>query len=394
VKTAYVFVPCFAVAVERRRRPSLSNLPLIVGGYPYERKTVFDASSECLQAGVRLGMPLRQAQYLCPEATFLPSDVEAYEQAFQEMLSLLDTFSPAVEVESLGGAYLDAAGLSLLYGNDETLASKIVLAIQKRLALPAQVGVSISKLAAMLSARSAGPAGIRVVTIGELRRFLEELPTGSLSLPDEALERLRWLGIHTIGQFLRLPASEIKDQLGEEASLAYHALLGLPGERVEPRPSRSRLRQYQEMEHPLFGLGELSPVLAHLVSKLADALAARYQYSQALTLRLELETGKSWEASTLLKEPTGERRVLMEAAQRLALQVPSDEAAIGIAGVEIILESLGREVGRQLKLFDTWADRQRRRAQLSSALALIQRRFGDRLRELSPEPSLSLPLSR
>jgi len=148
------------------------------------------------------------------------------------------------------------------------------------------------------------------------------------------------------------------------------------------------------MEHPLFGLGELSPVLAHLVSKLADALAARYQYSQALTLRLELETGKSWEASTLLKEPTGERRVLMEAAQRLALQVPSDEAAIGIAGVEIILESLGREVGRQLKLFDTWADRQRRRAQLSSALALIQRRFGDRLRELSPEPSLSLPLSR
>jgi protein ImuB len=299
-----------------------------------------------------------------------------------------------VEVERLGGAYLDTAGLSLLYGDDETLASKIVFAIQKRLALPAQVGVSISKLAAILSARSVGKDGIKVVTIGELRHFLEELPVGSLSLPAEALERLRRLGIHTVGQFLRLPVSEIKDQLGEEASLAYRALLGLPGEKVEPRPSRSRLRQYQEMERPLFSLGELSPVLARLVSQLADALAARYQYSQALTLRLELETGKSWEASMLLKEPTGERRALMEAAQRLALQVSSVEAALGIAGVEVTLEGLGREVGRQLKLFDTWADRQRRRAQLSSALALIQRRFGDRLRDLTPEPALSLPLSR
>ena len=394
VKIAYVFVPCFAVAVERRRRPGLANTPLIVGGYPHERKVVFAASTECLQAGVRPGMPLRQAQYLCPEATFLPSDLETYEQAFQEMLTLLDTFSPAVEVEQLGGAYLDTAGLSLLYGDDETLAAKIVSAIQKRLALPAQVGISVSKLSAMLSARSAGVGGTRVVTVGELRRFLEELSVGSLTLPDEALERLRRLGIRTIGQFLRLPVSEIKDQFGEEAALAYHSLLGLPGERVEPRPSRSRLRQRLEMEQPLFSLGELSPVLARLVSQLAEALAARYQCSQALTLRLEFEVGKPWEASVLLKEPTREKRTLMEAALRLALQASSDQAAWGIVGVEVIFEGLGREVGRQLRLFDTWADRQRRRTQLSTALDLIQRRFGNRLRSLTPEPALGLPASK
>ena len=74
----------FQAAVEVRRRPELAGLPIIVGGNgdPNEpRKVVTCASYPARKFGVHAGMPLRTAARKCPDATFLPLDTAAYDEA-------------------------------------------------------------------------------------------------------------------------------------------------------------------------------------------------------------------------------------------------------------------------------------------------------------------------
>ena len=82
----------FLASVELRRHPELVGLPVIVGGSgdPTEpRKVVTCASYEARGFGVHAGMPLRTAARRCPDATFLPSDPEAYDDASEQVMAIL-----------------------------------------------------------------------------------------------------------------------------------------------------------------------------------------------------------------------------------------------------------------------------------------------------------------
>ena len=101
----------FQAAVEVRRNPDLAGLPVIVGGNgdPSEpRKVVTCASYPARAFGVHAGMPLRTAARKCPDATFLPLDTDAYDEASEEVMTLLRDFGHPVEVWGWDEAYLGA----------------------------------------------------------------------------------------------------------------------------------------------------------------------------------------------------------------------------------------------------------------------------------------------
>src|SRR5258708_18571984 len=82
----------FQAAVEVRRRPELAGLPIIVGGNgdPKEpRKVVTCASYPARKFGVHARMPLRTTGRKCPDATFLPLETAADDEASADVLTLL-----------------------------------------------------------------------------------------------------------------------------------------------------------------------------------------------------------------------------------------------------------------------------------------------------------------
>src|SRR3954465_2494687 len=101
----------FQAAVEVRRNPNLAGLPVVVGGNgdPTEpRKVVTCASYPAREFGVHAGMPLRTAARRCPDAVFLPLDTQAYDEASEEVMSLLRDFGYPVEVWGWDEAYVGA----------------------------------------------------------------------------------------------------------------------------------------------------------------------------------------------------------------------------------------------------------------------------------------------
>jgi DNA polymerase-4 len=386
-RIGYVLIEHFAVAVERQRRPDLEGRPLIVGGYPYERKTVYEASSEALAAGVRPAMPLRQAEQLCPDAVFLPLAEAHYAKVAEGLLAAVESFSPAVEPDALGSAYFDARGLALLFGADDRLARHIVKEVAQRLGLSPRIGIGPTRLTARLAARLSEPGEPRIIN-EHPADFLAALPVAHLPGNGAFHDQLRLLGIRTIGQFMALPFSELTEQFGPLAVAAYNRCYGRGDPPLLPRPRPAALRRRREIEPPSAEVAVLSRAIEALSVPLAGALRRRYQACQTIVLRLELVGGETVEETAQLKAPLADAGAIAAAARRLGeriRQAPETRGREGdgfafasqVAAIQLIATGLTGQGGRQLGLFD--AQRQRR-IYLEQAANEVRRRFGDRLK--------------
>ena len=72
---------------------------------------VIAASDETVQFGVVPGMPMRQAEHLCPQAAFLTPDPLAACRLRELIASALYDVAPVVEVSGEGVAWLELSGV-------------------------------------------------------------------------------------------------------------------------------------------------------------------------------------------------------------------------------------------------------------------------------------------
>jgi DNA polymerase-4 len=370
MKIAYVFVPHFPVAVERRENPPLKGQALVIGGLPHERGSIYELSPEAFEQGVRKAMSLRQAEELCPEAMFLPTREGEYTSAFEEMLSALEPFTPLIEPDGLGSAYLEVSGLRRLYGPDERLGRSIALAIEEATCLPVKVGIARGKFTARIAAMEAAPDNVLVIASGDERRFLRELPVTFLPFDAKMQERLGLLGIRAMGQFASLPASAVLAQFGLEGKRAHQLAQGRDGNRVI---GRSVLRS-QELEHrfedPVVDIQVLQITAKRLSTQLLRRLHSRGQVCRRILVTLEFETGEREQRHTALSEPTADERRMEVILAQLLSRFDYRE---GVTGLKISLGELEQGKGHQLALFPT---RTLRKARIDRAVANLVGKYG------------------
>ena len=70
---ACLVIPHFALRVALLDRPELDGAPLVLGPAQGGRPVVTDATPEAAAHGVRIGLGLREAIALCPEAMTAPT---------------------------------------------------------------------------------------------------------------------------------------------------------------------------------------------------------------------------------------------------------------------------------------------------------------------------------
>ncbi|MCW2559135.1 MAG: polymerase-like protein [Mycobacterium sp.] len=155
----------FLASVELRRRPELVGLPVIVGGNgdPTEpRKVVTCASYEAREFGVHAGMPLRTAARRCPDATFLPSDPDAYDAASEQVMGLLRDLGHPLEVWGWDEAYLGAE-----VADPVELAERIRAMVAAETGLSCSVGISDNKQRAKVATGFGKPSRTRGADQGQ-----------------------------------------------------------------------------------------------------------------------------------------------------------------------------------------------------------------------------------
>ena len=100
----------FFAQIEERENPRFKGKPVIVGADPKKgrgRGVVSTCNYEARKYGIRSAMPISKAYKFCPEAIFLPVDMELYRQVSERIMELIKEYSPTFEQVSLDEAYLD-----------------------------------------------------------------------------------------------------------------------------------------------------------------------------------------------------------------------------------------------------------------------------------------------
>ncbi|MBX7430609.1 DNA polymerase IV [Mycobacterium sp. Y57] len=235
----------FLASVELRRRPELVGRPVIVGGSgdPTEpRKVVTCASYEARAFGVHAGMPLRVAARRCPDATFLPSDPAAYDEASDRVMGLLRDLGHPVEVWGWDEAYLGARVAGL--GEAVDLARRIQQIVAAETGLSCSVGISDNKQRAKVATGFGKPAGIHVLTDENWMTTMGDRPVDALwGVGPKTAKKLA--GIRTVADLAGTDAAVLTATFGPATGL-WILLLAKGGgdETVSAQPWIPRSRSH------------------------------------------------------------------------------------------------------------------------------------------------------
>ena len=365
----YCTIPHFAVTLARRDHPEWEGGPLVLVG-PEDR--VFDASTEAATRGVMMGMTSRMAQVRCPEAHLQDADLSHSRAELEALLQLLEGVSPQVEPHGWGAAYVDLGKLVRGYADAVSFCQEVGRAVRRELgeALQPALGWDSSKFTAQAAARRTQPGHLRTVDAVRERGFLQPLPVSLLPLEGDALQRLCYLGLRTLGQYALLPRAAVWQQFGRAGRLAHRCARGEDNRKVVPRWQATHLAADVEFETPLAERARLMAALRYLVSPLLAELRGNLQACGQVRLTVRFEDGSTQERARAFLFPVADEERVVRATDQLLAGMSWQAAATALA---VSLAQIQDAVAEQLTLFSLQDERATKLQEVERYLAA---RFG------------------
>jgi DNA polymerase-4 len=368
----HVDMDAFYASVEQRDRPALRGRPVIVGADPRGRGVVSAASYEARRFGVHSAMPIGRAARLCPEAVFLPVDMEKYSRVSGQIMAVLAEYSPLLEPISVDEAFLDLTGSERLLGPALEVARGIKERLRAELGLTASAGLAPNKFLAKLASDLGKPDGLVQVRPGEEEAFLQDLPVERLwGVGGVTARALRGMGIQTIGQLARVPPALLAERFGRTGALLGELARGRDDRPVEPFAPPKSMGAEETFDRDTQDEGLLRRTLRAQAERVARELRAEGYAGRTVTLKVRFSDFRTV-TRRLTGEPTGDGLEIYRRAAGLLERVPSDRP-IRLVGVSV--SGLVRAEAGQLSLFGAAAARRDRVARAADRLA---RRFGER----------------
>jgi len=228
-------------------------------------------------------------------------------------------FSPRVSLAPPDGLLLEVRGSLQLF---EGLPGLRAALASEYAPFKAQLAFAPTALAALLGAR-AGTA-FEIVEFAQLIGQLAPLPLTLLRWPQETLERLKRLGVRSVGAALRLPRGGFARRFGAAQLAALDKLTGRAADMRAAFQPRARFRRRRELDCELSDHGRLLAALAPLLAALGSFLTARQYGVTELECSFAHRHSPATRCLLRLAAPCAEVERLREllAEQLQALQLP------------------------------------------------------------------------
>ena len=343
MRVACVSIPNLAVQLTVIDSPKFRGRPIVIGGSPFDGGPVFDASPEAWTCGIKVGMPLRQAYSLCPEALFFPSNEARFEDTFSRVLGILDNFSPIVERETLGLAYIDITGVQ----DELEIARRISKAISTGSGLTASLGISSGKFFSNVAAVSSGPEDPIFVSSGREKEFIAPFSTEFLPCLLETRERLKLFGIKKICQLANFSGDVLIAQFGADGKKMHELATGIDQSLLVPRKKPVFVESSVDLYPPASSYFQVIKPCEILLGNLVTRMKTQGKLCYEVMISLAFESGPSLEKKLSLKDATSSPFLVMS---RITAWLESTELSASVTGVELKL-FLCAEVGKNLSLW-------------------------------------------
>ena len=326
-RIACLFIPLFPLAARLRAEPELAGEVVVVCEGNGSAARVSGASRPARKSGVRTGMSLAQARGILPSLIARGRDDSCESSAHEALLETATSLSPRIEDAAPDMAFADISGMERLYDSAscEHDMGQGAIVTAESLDLPIRVGIASNKLAARVAARM--PDSPKVVPPGEEARFLAPLPLMHLDLDRRLMDTLRRWGVHTLGDFARLPADRTASRLGPAGASAHRAARGVDASPLEPYHPPPTFHEGMELEWPVVTVEPLLYALRQSLERARKRLDREDLACALLELELGLEPEGAEHRKIRLPAPTRNVDALL-ALIRLELESKPPRAAV------------------------------------------------------------------
>lgn len=288
----------FFASVAMKQHPELRGKYLAVCGNPSLRKGIVLAKSEnAKQMGVKTGMPIWEAQQVCPQIMIVPTEYEAYTVYSKKAQAIYYRFTNQVESFGIDECWLDVTHSQKLFGNGEQIAEQIRRTIKDELGLTISIGLSFNKTYAKLGSDLAAPDTVVAITLDNYRQLIYPMsPSKMLFVGKKTQALLEKLNINTIGDLANYDVNLLKSFLGINAEKLIAAARGEDDSEVNDYTFHELPRSVGNGTTLPFDLTQQKDVAAVLYL-LAEKIAFRLREKnlQGYTIHLSIKnTALSW----------------------------------------------------------------------------------------------------
>ncbi len=268
----------------------IRTIPAVIGGSEADRHGIVLAkSTPAKRYKIQTGEPLTQARRKCPNLVVVPPTYSVYVEASKRFTAYLKQFTPDVESYSIDEVFCDFTGTEHLYGPPAEWARKLADGIREELGFTVNIGISTNRLLAKMASDFEKPDKVHTLFPEEIPHKMWPLDIRDLFFVGRASEqKLRTLGIHTIGDLART----------DRSILSYH------------------LKKHGEM------IWDFSHGIDHgEITK--DAAPQNKGYGNSVTLSYDVT------------DPDTAHTILLSLCETVGARIRADKAYVGVVGISI-----------------------------------------------------------
>ena len=369
---AHLDCDAFYAAIEKRDRPELRDVPVVVGGH--HRGVVAACCYIARAQGVYSAMPMFKALKACPEATVIKPDMKKYAAVGREVRAMMRNLTPLVEPLSIDEAFMDLAGTEALHrGSPGTTLATLARRVEEELSITVSIGLSYNKFLAKIASDLDKPRGFAVIGRAEAKTFLSDKPVSLLWGAGKAMrQRLDKDGITRIGDLVRIDEAELVARYGKIGRRLSLCARGEDDRRVDPEGKARSLSSETTLDKDTAELARLRPILWQLAETVARRMKKAGIAGKGVTLKLKTSTFRIVTRSRRLKSATQSAEELFQTAEPLLVHEADGRAfrLIGIGAHGLV------EAG-QVAQGDLFGGIGSTESKVEKALDAVREKFGD-----------------
>ena len=284
---AHLDCDAFYATIEKRDRPELRDVPVIVGGR--HRGVVAACCYIARGYGVRSAMPMFRALKACPDAVVIKPEMNKYAAVGREVRAMMLDLTPLVEPLSIDEAFMDLSGTESLHGASPAGSlARLARRVEGELSITVSIGLSYNKYLAKIASDLDKPRGYSVIGRAEARSFLAGKPVGLLWGVGAAMrKRLARDGITLIGELARIEEAELVDRYGRIGRRLSMYAKGEDDRPVDSDREAKSMSSEITLDEDLSDPDRLRPILWQLAETVARRMKKAGIVGRGVTLKLK-----------------------------------------------------------------------------------------------------------
>jgi DNA polymerase V len=336
------------VSCERVFRPDLTGKPVAV--LSNNDGCIVSRSQELKDLGVKMAIPVFQIKHLIEQhdIQLLSSNYSLYADLSARVMSILEEFTPSLEVYSIDEAFLDLTGVYPCHKDPIAYGQRIKKAVFRATGIPVCVGMgptkTLSKLANFAAKKWKITGGVLDLSNPVRReKLMRIVPVGEVwGIGSRTSTKLNQLGINTVWDLATQPSKYIQTQLNVVVARTVMELNGVPClELEEIAPDKQQIVCSRSFSRKLTEYRELSAALAEFSTRVAEKLRNQRSVTGCITVFIRTNpfnpNEPQYQRSACIKLDPGtqDTRIIVSTANRLLGTIYKPGYGYQKAGVQL-----------------------------------------------------------